>query len=479
MTTEFKAKDHSKDYSKENRIKIHQPDVNKADRFNPSNSIYVRAVDGLWTRVRRYMGWATMLFFLILPWLPWGDRQAVWFHLSEQKFHVFGLTIWPQDLTLLAAFFMIAAFGLFFVTTYLGRVWCGFTCPQTVWTFIFIWFEEKFEGARNKRIRLDQMPWSFDKLWRKTAKHTAWMLVSLLTAMTFVSYFVPSREVYIDVFTLNADGWIYFWVIFFTFATYGNAGWMREIMCIHMCPYARFQAAMFDKNTYIVGYDTKRGESRGPRTRKQDPKELGLGDCIDCDLCVQVCPTGIDIRNGLQYECINCGACIDACDNTMDRMGYEKGLISYTTENKLSNVKESVLRPKLLGYGVVLTVMVLVFIYASATIAPVRMDVIRDRNSLYRENNQGLIENTFIVKILNKTEQAHEYQLSVGGLENYKWYGDQVVTIAAGEVLTLPISLAVDPVELSRSITNIDIKVITQIDGETIETSQETRFFSR
>ncbi|MGS0726226.1 cytochrome c oxidase accessory protein CcoG, partial [Shewanella sp. 0m-11] len=358
------AEQNNKDFSKAERIKIHQPDASKADRFNPRNRIYVRAVEGLWSTLRRRLGWVAMLFFLILPWIPWGDRQAVWFNLAEQKFHVFGLTIWPQDFTLLAALLMIAAFGLFFITTYLGRVWCGYTCPQTVWTFIFIWFEEKLEGSRNKRIKLDQMPWSFNKLWRKTAKHASWLLISLLTAMTFVSYFVPTSEVYKEVFTLTASGGVYFWVIFFTFATYGNAGWMREIMCLHMCPYARFQAAMFDKNTYIVGYDTKRGETRGPRSRKADPKALGLGDCIDCDLCVQVCPTGIDIRNGLQYECINCGACIDACDTTMTRMGYDKGLISYTTENKLEGVKEKVLRPKLVGYGVVLSVMILVLVYA-------------------------------------------------------------------------------------------------------------------
>jgi cytochrome c oxidase accessory protein FixG len=321
------------------------------------------------------------------------------------------------------------------------------------------------------------MPWSFDKLWRKTAKHTAWLLISLLTAMTFVSYFVPSREVYLEVFTLQASGAVYFWVILFTLATYGNAGWMREIMCIHMCPYARFQAAMFDKNTYIVGYDTKRGETRGPRSRKADPKALGLGDCIDCDLCVQVCPTGIDIRNGLQYECINCGACIDACDSTMERMGYAKGLISYTTENKLEGIKEKVLRPKLVGYGVVLTAMILVFIYASANIAPVRIDIIRDRNQLYTENTQGMTENTFTLKILNKTETAHEYQMHIDGLNNYKWYGPQTVQIAAGEVLTLPISVAVDPVELKRPITKIDFIVTTEVDGEAVEAKQESRFF--
>ncbi|MCL1079108.1 cytochrome c oxidase accessory protein CcoG [Parashewanella spongiae] len=468
----------NKDYSKGQRIKIHQPDANKADSFSPSNHIYVRAVQGIWTRLRSRMGWVAMLSFMLLPWVQWGDRQAVYFNLAEQKFHIFGLTIWPQDLTVLAALLMIAAFGLFFVTTYLGRVWCGYTCPQTVWTFIFIWFEEKFEGARNKRIKLDKMPWSFNKVWRKAAKHSAWLAFSLLTSMTFMSYFVPTTVIYTEVFTLSASGLIYFWVIFFMFATYGNAGWMREIMCLHMCPYSRFQSAMFDKNTFIVGYDAKRGESRGPRSRKADPKALGLGDCIDCDLCVQVCPTGIDIRNGLQYECINCGACIDACDNTMERMGYEKGLISYTTENKLEGIKEKLLRPKLVGYGVVMLTMVVLFIYSITAIEPMRIDILRDRNQLYRENTDGLIENTFTLKILNKTEQAQEYQLVVEGLSDYKWYGPQVVTIDSGEVYTLPVSVAVDPVDLKRTITDFSIRLSTKVDGELVEVKQESRFFS-
>ncbi|BDM66179.1 cytochrome c oxidase accessory protein CcoG [Shewanella sp. NFH-SH190041] len=460
-------------------IKIHQPDPDKADRFNPRNSIYVRAVDGVWTRLRRKMGWVAMLFFLLLPWLSWHNRQAVWFNLVEQKFHIGGLVIWPQDLTLLAAVFMIAAFGLFFITTYLGRVWCGYTCPQTVWTFIFIWVEEKIEGARNKRIKLDQMPWDSNKVIRKSSKHILWLLISLLTSLTFVSYFVPAKQLYLDFFSLNASGAVYFWVCFFTLATYGNAGWMREIMCIHMCPYARFQSSMFDRNTYIVGYDTVRGETRGPRSRKADPAQLGLGDCIDCDLCVQVCPTGIDIRNGLQYECINCGACIDACDQTMTRMGYQNGLISYTTENRLAGKTESVLRPKLLGYGAVLVVMMLLLIYAMGHIAPLRIDIIRDRNQLYRENIDGLIENTFTLKLLNKTEVDAQYRLSVTGLPDHQWIGPESVTVKGGEIFTLPISIAVDPVSLTRAITDIQFSVTQLAGNQPVTVSQESRFFSR
>lgn len=309
------------------------------DRYNPSSRIYVRATYGLYQKLRRYTGWGLILFFIAIPLLRWNGHQAVLFDLEKQQYHLFNMTLFPQDLTLLAWIFIIAAFALFFFTTYLGRVWCGYTCPQTVWTFIFIWFEEHFEGSANKRKCLDKAPWSLHKLSRKTAKHSAWISVSILTGLAFCSYFVPVDELYLDFFTFNSSVTITGCIIFFATITYANAGWMRSIVCTHMCPYSRFQSTMFDKNTYIVGYDTKRGEQRGPRRRKSDPKALGLGDCVDCDLCVQVCPTGIDIREGLQYECINCGACIDACDATMLKMGYPKGLISYTSENKLAGEK--------------------------------------------------------------------------------------------------------------------------------------------
>ncbi|HGF7235861.1 TPA: cytochrome c oxidase accessory protein CcoG, partial [Vibrio cholerae] len=234
---------------------------------------------------------------------------------------------------------------------------------------------------------------------------------------TFVGYFVPIRALVIDFFTLSAAFWPVFWVLFFALCTYGNAGWMRSIMCIHMCPYARFQSAMFDKDTFIVGYDVARGEQRGPRSRKADPKALGLGDCIDCDLCVQVCPTGIDIRDGLQYECINCGACIDACDNTMERMGYAKGLISYTTEHRLSGKHTKVMRPKLLGYGAVFLVMIGLFFAQVAAVDPAGLTVLRDRTQLFRTNSSGEIENTYNLKVINKTQQPQTYQLSVKGLD--------------------------------------------------------------
>ncbi|GAB3533577.1 cytochrome c oxidase accessory protein CcoG [Photobacterium alginatilyticum] len=447
-----------------------------SDRFNPGNRIYVRAVKGIYQKLRQKMGWLLMILFMGIPWIPYGDRQAILLDIGQQQFNFFGTTLWPQDLTLLATLFMIAAFALFFVTTFLGRVWCGYFCPQTVWTFIYIWFEEKLEGPANKRRKQDSMKPTGKLLGRKVLKHAAWLAVALATGLTFVGYFFPVKTLVVDFFTFNASFWAGFWVLFFTVCTYANAGWMRSIVCIHMCPYARFQSAMFDKDTYIVGYDTDRGEARGPRSRKKDPKELGLGDCIDCNLCVQVCPTGIDIRDGLQYECINCGACVDACDETMDRMGYEKRLISYTTEHKLEGHTTHVMRPKLIGYGAVMIAMVGLFFFLLASVQPMGLDVIRDRNQLFRVNTEGLVENTYTLKILNKTQQQAVYTLSVKGIEEIEWYGQQQVTVEAGEVFTLPVSLGVDPYLLQSPIADITF-IMERGEGEDkIELQTESRF---
>jgi len=438
------------------------------DRYNPSNRIYVRAVYGLYQKLRRYTGWGLIVLFLALPMIRWNGQQAVLFNISKQQYHIFNMTLFPQDLTLLAWIFIIAAFSLFFITTYLGRVWCGYTCPQTVWTFIFIWFEERFEGTANKRKRLDQMPWSFDKLWRKTAKHTGWIIVSLLTGLAFCSYFVPVNELYFDFITFNSSFAITANILFFAVITYANAGWMRSIVCTHMCPYARFQSTMFDKNTYIVGYDATRGEARGPRRRKADPKELGLGDCIDCDLCVQVCPTGIDIRDGLQYECINCGACIDACDETMDKMGYERGLISYTSEQKLEGKETHVMRPKIIGYGLMLLAMIAMFITNIVNLSSTELEIVRDRTALYHETGEGLIENTYTLKILNKTIETQTYKLSFSGLTDAQLIGPDTIVIESGEILTQPISIAVDAYDIKEKKVMITIK-LTSTTGDVEE----------
>ncbi|MFA0439648.1 cytochrome c oxidase accessory protein CcoG [Vibrio sp. 10N.286.49.C2] len=425
------------------------------DRFNPSNSIYVRESKGTFQKLRRYGGWFLLLLFAVIPWIPYGERQAILLDIGNQQFNFFGTTLYPQDLTLLALLFMVAAFGLFFITTFLGRVWCGYLCPQTVWTFMYIWFEEKLEGSANKRRKQDSNKLTANLFARKTLKHIAWLAIALATGLTFTGYFVPIGDLVIGFFSFEASFWPVFWVLFFAGCTYANAGWMRSIVCIHMCPYARFQSAMFDKDTFIVGYDSKRGEQRGPRSRKADPKALGLGDCIDCDLCVQVCPTGIDIRDGLQYECINCGACIDACDKTMDRMGYEKGLINYTTEHRLSGQHTKVMRPKLLGYGAILLVMIGLFFAQISAVEPVGLSVIKDRSALSRINSDGLVENTYTLKVINKTQQEQKYTLTVAGLDSATWYGKQTVIVDPGEVLSLPMSLGVDPDQLDSPVVTI------------------------
>ncbi len=460
-------------------VKI-QPAKTNPDRAGQSrNRIYVRAVSGLYQKVRKRMGMVFMAAFMLLPWIQYQGQQAVLFDLANQKFRIFSVTFWPQDLLLLAWIFIIAAMALFLVTTFIGRVWCGYMCPQTVWTFIFIWFEEKIEGSRHQRMKLDQQAMSRSKALKKIAKHACWIAFSLYTSLSFIGYFVDISDLMIEFFTFSAGWLVSFWVIFFTFCTYGNAGWMREIMCTHICPYARFQSAMFDKDTFTVAYNKKRGENRGPRSRKADPKALGLGDCIDCNLCVQVCPTGIDIRNGLQYECINCGACIDACDGVMDKMGYQKGLISYTTERQLAGGFTKLFRSKLLSYSVLLFIMIGLFISTLMARVPFDLDIIRDRNQLFRENFNGEIENTYTLKVMNQAQEAVTYHLSISELaDDYKWIGEKELTVPAGKVESVPVTLAVDPSLLNEARNDFYFVITTKSAGaKPVTLYEESRFF--
>jgi cytochrome c oxidase accessory protein FixG len=444
-------------------VKVHRPDKNKHDNsYTPRSRIYVRSVSGMLENFRRFFGLFFLGAFALLPWLQFNGTQAVLFDFGAQRFNIFGLTLWPQDLTLFAWILIVAAFALFFVTTFAGRVWCGFMCPQTTWTFIYIWFEQKIEGSRHKRMKLDERKMDFDKLWRKTLKHIAWVVIALLTALTFVGYFTPVNLLFIEFFSFSSSFWIVFWVLFFTSCTYGNAGWMREIMCIHICPYARFQSAMFDKDTFTVAYNVLRGEQRGPRSRKisrEENQTKGLGDCIDCNLCVQVCPTGIDIRNGLQYECINCGACVDACNGVMEKMNYPKGLISFTSETELAGNKTKIFRPKLIGYGIVLLLMSGLLVFEIASRKPLEIDIIKDRVPMYRETGNGLIENVFTLKILNKSQLSQRYRIYVDDLEGHIYIGKDEVIVAGGEILNIPLSIAINPNKLIQESTEFSFRV--------------------
>ncbi len=455
-----------------------EPDIiETVSLYKRREKIYVRAFAGFYRNLRIYGGTLLFLAYFGTVWLQWGERQAVLWDIPTRHFYIFGQTFLPQDFILLSAMLMICAFGLFFVTVLAGRVWCGYACPQSVFTWVFMWVEKVTEGDRNKRMRMDKNPMSPEKFFRKLAKHGLWLGIALATAITFVGYFTPIRELIGNMISFEASAWATFWVGFFTVATYANAGWMREQVCIYMCPYARFQSVMYDKDTLTVHYDNQRGESRGPRKRSVNPKEVGLGDCIDCKLCVHVCPTGIDIRDGLQYECISCGACADACDGIMGKMGYDKGLIRYTSESELEGNKPHLLRPRLIGYFAVLCVIISAFSFALMNRNSLVLEALRDRQSLYTVNSAGHIENIYTLKLVNKSQQPQTLTVTVSGLPNAIVNGRTEITVGAGDGASLPLRLSVAPEYLTGATnTNIEFRISNAEDGSTA--TAESRFLS-
>jgi cytochrome c oxidase accessory protein FixG len=443
--------------------------------FEKRQKIYPREVHGRFARLRVISIITLLGLFYALPWIDWDGRQSVLFDLPARKFHVFGLTFWPQDFLLLAFLLMLAALSLFFFTAIAGRLWCGYACPQTVWTEVFLWMERMIEGDRIAQMRLDNKPMSWKKFRIKATKHAVWIIFSLHTGATFIGYFVPIRELTSQIMTLELGAWATFWMLFYGFATYGNAGWMREQVCIYMCPYARFQSAMFDDDTMVVSYDAKRGEPRGRRRFDDEEKRAQLGDCINCTLCVQVCPTGIDIRDGLQYECIGCSACIDACNDVMDKVGYEPGLIRYTTQNLIEGKPSRIIRPRIVIYGTILLSLTGLFIYIAGTRTPLALDVIRDRNQLYRES-RGMIENVYKLKIINMDEQPHTYSLSVSGIDDIRLELEQAkIRVDSGKVMALPVRLLVREDTLTSRSSDIEFTLTATADPE-LSVSEHARF---
>jgi cytochrome c oxidase accessory protein FixG len=417
--------------------------------YEVRKKIYPRAVSGWFAGWRWALIFATQLVYYGTLWLQWNGRQAVLFDLAARKFYVFGLVLWPQDFIYLTALLVISALSLFLFTAVAGRLWCGYACPQTVYTEIFLWIERKIEGDRTRRMKLDAEPFGARKLALKSAKHGAWIVLSLWTGFTFVGYFTPVRDLAREVAALELGPWESFWILFYGFATYGNAGWMREQVCKYMCPYARFQSAMFDPDTMIVTYDRARGEPRGSRSRSTDPKAAGLGDCVDCGICVQVCPTGIDIRKGLQYECIGCAACIDGCNQVMKKMNYAPGLIRYSTENALARgwgmreMLKRLLRPRVLVYSAVLGAIVLGAGTSLALRVPLKVDVIRDRASLAREVSGGMIENVYRLQIMNTEEHPRTLRIRATGLPTLHVADDDTVTVPPASTTMLPVKLRI------------------------------------
>lgn len=437
--------------------------------------IYPREVHGMFAWLRTSGVLILLGFYYIIPWLQWDERQMLLFDLPARKFYIFGLVLWPQDFFYLTLILIVSALTLFFFTALAGRLWCGFACPQTIWTEAFLWIERKVEGGRPAQMKLDKAPSDFRKYRLKATKHFLWIVFSLFTGVTFVGYFSPIRELSVDFVSFSNGPWELFWIYFYALATYGNAGWLREQVCTYMCPYARFQSAMIDNDTLIISYDKNRGESRGSRKKSDNPQEKGLGDCIDCTICVQVCPTGIDIRDGLQYQCIGCAACIDACDDVMEKMNYKKGLIKYTTENTMSGNKTNLLRPRIIIYAIILALFTVGTFYSIYNRMPLAMDVIRDRNSLFRETNEGLIENVYILKIMNMANSSHTFSLSVTGVEGLNLLMDSFeIEVESGEIFELPVRVRVDPENLIKRSTELSFNLIAT-DANGLYVNEEAR----
>ena len=422
--------------------------VQQISLYEKHKKIYIRDVKGWWNTWRWALVWFTQILFYGLPWLQWNDRQAVLFHLAERKFYLFGLVLWPQDVFYLALLLIIAAYALFLFTAVAGRLFCGYACPQTVYSEIFMWIENRIEGDRSTRMKLDKAPLDGRKFGLKVVKHAAWIIIALWSGFTLVAYFTPTSELLAEL-PFNLSGWEVFWTFFYAGFFYMQAGFLREQVCKHMCPYARFQGVMFDPDTLVITYDPERGEPRGAKRKGADANTLG--DCVDCGLCVVVCPTGIDIRKGMQYECIGCGACIDVCDPVMDKIGKPRGLIRYTTETALAKhltpkeITSHILRPRIVLYSAILLVIIVASAWSLASRVPLKVDVIRDRSLLAREADDGRIENVYNLKIMNTTEEPKRYALSVEGMAGVEIAGERIVEVASAENHEVTVVVRVPP----------------------------------
>jgi cytochrome c oxidase accessory protein FixG len=433
--------------------------------------IYPRAVHGWFANWRTAMVIFTQLLFYGAAWLEWNGRQAVLFDLAARKFYIFGMVFWPQDFIYLTLLLIISALSLFLFTAVAGRLFCGYACPQTVYTEIFLWIERSIEGDRAQRMKLDQQPHSLERIFKKISKHFAWGTLALWTGFTFVGYFTPIRELTMEFFRTTLGPWETFWILFYGFATYGNAGWMREQVCKYMCPYARFQSVMFDRDTLVITYDAKRGDPRGGRSRSVDAKTAGLGDCVDCGICVQVCPTGIDIRKGLQYECIGCAACIDGCNQVMDKMGYPRELIRYTTENAVERgyswkeIIRRVFRPRILIYTTIVWAIILASSAAIWLREPIKVDIIRDR--ITRQGGEEQVENVYQVRVMNTDEKTHRFHIRVTGLEDLKILSkDQPMEIGSTASRIVPVRLGLSAMRVAPGSHDIEFIVESSSDGD-------------
>lgn len=451
--------------------------VTGATLYEKHVKIRPRPVKGRFASLRKTAVLVLLGIFHLLPFFQWGGRQAIFFDLPHRRFYIFGLNIWPQDFILLTFILLGLALLLFFATALMGRVWCGYACPHTVYTEVFLWIEQKIEGNRSEQLKLAREPWRGRKGRKRILKYMLWIGVALAAGIGFVGYFTPIRRLIPDFFTLRAGANAYLWIALYGGFCYLQAGIVREQFCKYLCPYARFQGAMFDSDTLIIAYDPKRGEPRH-RLKKQDrdhPETLGF--CVDCTMCVQVCPTGIDIRDGLQQECIACAACIDACDNMMDQIKAPRGLIRYTSTNRLAGRHTRLLRPKTLAYGLVLAAAATLFTLSITGKSDLDVNILRDRNVLARKISGGRIQNIYTVKILNKTEHPRRFTLGVAGIDGAEIDGKTRLNVGAGAVSETVLRVNIPRNNLTGNNMNIDF-IITPDDNPAAARRETGKFLS-
>jgi len=447
-------------------------DYENVSLYQKQEKVYSAHVSGKYERIRRWVSLPLIALFFLVPWLTYQGIPLVWFDLEKQQFHILNNTFWPQEFYLLIFILMIAAIGLFTLTAWSGRVWCGYSCPHTVWTDIFIRVERWLEGSRNRQIKRDQQAITLEKAVRKTLKHSIWLLIAFLTGFTFVAYFTPAREL---ISLVNAWSWSGFWVLFFTLMTWLNAGFMREQVCKHMCPYARFQSAMLNSHSLVVTYDNKRGEPRNALKKSVSATSQSKGSCIDCWQCVHVCPVGIDIRNGLQMECINCGLCVDACNSVMKKIGSAPDLIRYSSDDDVEGKNTRQWNIRAVSYGIVFILLVGIFLTLLWTRIPLNLDVVRERGELFHSTDSGQIQNIYKLKITNREQRDRKYLISVDGMDAITVSGDTSIQLGAGELKEVVLRLGVNKDSLIRRFTTIRF-MVNAVDDKTVRVFSESRF---
>lgn len=430
-------------------------------------------------RFRNYKWYASILWliYFIGPYFRWDGQQAILFDIPHRQFHMFSLTVWPQDIWVLSLVLILLAMTLFGVTAIAGRVWCGYFCFQTVWTDWFTWLEDKIEGNPIQRRKLDAAPWNGRKIRLKLFKHTLWMLIAIVTGVTFAAYFTDAFDLWQRYLTLDAP--FVAWVVLaaFIFGTYVFAGFMREQVCFWLCPYARIQSVMLDKDTELPTYDQKRGEPRGKVRGKEG---VNRGDCIDCQLCIGVCPTGVDIREGMQEGCISCGMCIDACDSIMDKVDRPRGLIRYTSEKAMQGIAVPPLfkRPRVIAYSSIFLLAVGGIIYGLTHIPPVELSIVHERQPLYIQMSNGEIHNKYTIKAINKTLDDMHMQLSIEDGHGITIVGGaKEIVLDAGKKIPLSVFLSARPESLANKRTRIRF-VLENLGKPAVKLTYESAFMS-